>query len=40
MSAFAAGPRGHRLGILFLLLMLGALALELWGIRASLVNLF
>jgi hypothetical protein len=40
MSPFSAGPRIHRLGILFLLLMLAVLALEAWGIRSSLDNMF
>jgi len=40
MSPFLAGPRIHRLGILFLFLMLAVLALEAWGIRSSLDNLF
>ena len=40
MSPFLAGPRIHRLGILFLFLMLAVLALEAWGIRSGLENLF
>ncbi|HYK42769.1 MAG TPA: hypothetical protein VE007_10305 [Thermoanaerobaculia bacterium] len=40
MSPFGGGPRAHRLGILFLFLMLGVLALEAWGILASLDQLF
>jgi hypothetical protein len=40
MSPFGAGLRSHRMGILFLVLMLAALALEAWGIHASLDSLF
>jgi hypothetical protein len=40
MSPFGAGLRSHRMGILFLVLMLAALALEAWGIRTSLDSLF
>jgi len=40
MSPFGTGLRSHRMAILFLVLMLAALALEAWGIRASLDNLF
>ncbi|HEY6146153.1 MAG TPA: hypothetical protein VIZ69_00585 [Thermoanaerobaculia bacterium] len=40
MSPFGTGLRTHRMAILFLVLMLVALALEAWGIHASLENLF
>ena len=40
MSSLFTGPRVHRLGILFLILMLALLALEAWGIHSSLDRLF
>jgi hypothetical protein len=40
MSAIAPSPRATRLGVLVLVITLAILALEMWGIRASLKSLF
>ena len=40
MSSIGTTPRSQRLAILFLLLTVAVLALELWGIRRSLIALF
>lgn len=40
MSAIAPSPRATRLGILVLVVTLAIIALEMWGIRASLRSFF
>ena len=40
VSAIAPSPRATRLGVLVLVVTLAILALEMWGIRASLNSLF
>jgi hypothetical protein len=40
MSASVPSPRATRLGILMLIITLAILALEMWGIRASLNSFF
>jgi hypothetical protein len=40
LSAIAPSPRAARLGVVVLVVTLAILALEMWGIRASLRSLF